>query len=283
MSLSGHIGVDCGGTHCRIAWETEARRVDYIGRGSNFTVNPRACADAIIEALGHLAQKAQLAPEDLHDLPCYLGVAGVLTPKQAEQLATLLPLSTTLIEEDRRAAVVGALGAGNGCFAALGTGSFFARVTQDRLRTLGGHGLALGDEASAAWLGREALRWSLHAGDGLAEASALTRALLEEFGGAHGLSAFAAKATSIEFGSLARGVTRAAGQGDVVGRALLHRGAGWICRSIRALGWQPGDVFCAPGALSAAYEPHLDPDLRATLTPPKGSALDGALILAQHV
>ncbi len=283
MSTSGYIGVDCGSTHCRIAWENDNRRVDYIGPGGNFTTAPGDCAAAITTALEHLAGKADLALAELSKVPAHLAVAGAHTKAQAEELAGMLPLSRAQVASDQRAFVIGALGSRHGCVAALGTGSFFARVTDKGVRIVGGHGLAMGDEASAAWLGREALRWALHAGDGLAEHSAMTRALLEEFGGAHGVEGFAANAAPTELGRLARGVTKAAERGDVVGRALLHRGAGWICRSVRALGWQPGEALCAPGVLSNAYLPHLDVELRDAMVAPDGDALDGALTLARTV
>src|SRR5690606_20877982 len=47
-----------------------------------------------------------------------------------------------------------------------GTGSIAARIEENRqVATAGGHGWLLGDEGSAFWLGREAVRTTLHALD----------------------------------------------------------------------------------------------------------------------
>lgn len=53
-----------------------------------------------------------------------------------------------------------------GALAGVGTGSYVGFLTGGSVRFAGGWGLALGDEASGAWLGREVLRAALMAHEG---------------------------------------------------------------------------------------------------------------------
>jgi glucosamine kinase len=130
-------------------------------------------------------------------------------------------------------------------------------------------------------LGRAILSRSLQASDGLFPASALTRALIDEFGGPLAILAFAQQAEPREFARLAQGVVGAAKVGDRHGRAVMEDGAVWIAKSLRALGWTEGAPICLPGDLGAAYGLFLPEEMRAFVVRPQGSALDGALALAR--
>lgn len=281
MKQGAFIGVDCGGTSCRIAWTDGARRVDYIGRGANYTTDPEGCATAIVEAAERLADKAGQSLGEICGARSYLGVAGIVTEAQADDLARALPFDAPLIEDDRRALVRGALSDADGYLASIGTGSFFARQTNGEITGIGGWGLTLGDEASGAWLGRGLLRLTLHAKDGIVPRTALTDAVLDEMGGAAAIVDFASDARPNEYARLAPGLAGAAEAGDPQGRVLMKAGADWVARAVRALGWTPGDGFCLPGSLGAYYVPYLPPDMQAAIVPQKGSAIDGALALAR--
>ena len=158
MTRRAFIGVDCGGTQCRIAWTDGARRVDFIGRGANFTNSPSACARAIAEAAKALSEKSGISYAQLCEARAYLGVAGIMTAEQASQLRKSLPFADAIVEDDRKPLVVGALAHRDGFVGSIGTGSFYARRTGGVVKSLGGWGLILGDEASGAWLGRGLLR-----------------------------------------------------------------------------------------------------------------------------
>ena len=51
---------------------------------------------------------------------------------------------------------------------------------------------------------------------------------------------------------------------------------------LAALGHDPADTLCLLGGLGPAYARWLDPALAPALRAPRGSSLDGALILAQR-
>ncbi len=280
MTRGATIGVDCGGTQCRIAWADGSRRVDFLGRGANFTTDPAGCARAITVAARALADKAQISMTELCAARAYVGVAGVMSSDQGDALAKALPFSDAQVEDDRRALVYGALAHRNGFVASIGTGSFVASKTFDTVRSVGGWGLMLGDEASGAWLGRGLLRMCLQAHDGMVPRTALTEAVLDEFGGPEAIVDFSRDAIPADYARLAPGLAGAAEAGDPQGRILMKTGADWIARALEALGWEPRERLVLPGPLGKSYVPFLPKVMAAAVTEPLGTSLDGALALA---
>lgn len=275
------VGIDCGGTHCRIALVTPEGRSSFVGRGANFTTSPQDCALAIADAAEALSDKAHIPLEEICAAPAYIGVAGILDAADATALRQALPFQNAIVEDDRRALVIGALGARDGFVASLGTGAFFARRAGPSVVSLGGWGLNLGDQASGAWLGRSLLSRVMQAHDGLISHSPLTSAILDEFGGPIAIVDFARDALPHEYARLAPGLCAAAKVGDPNGRAIMHEAVDWVQRSLRALGWRPGARVCLPGQLGADFIPFLPEDTAKSVTAPMGEALDGALTLAR--
>lgn len=281
MGKTHFVGIDCGGTSCRIAWTDGDRLETFVGRGANFTTAPQDCALAIADAAESLSEKAGISLAEICTSPAYIGVAGVLDDADAEALRQALPFERAKVEDDRRALVVGALGSRDGFVASLGTGSFFARRVDASVTSIGGWGLNLGDQGSGAWLGRSLLNMVMQAHDGLIPHSPLTAAVLDEFGGPIAIVDFARDALPHEYARLAPGLCGAAKAGDPNGQTLMRDGVDWILRSLRALGWRPGARLCLPGQLGADYVPFLPTDLSKSLVKPQGEALDGALALAR--
>lgn len=275
------LAADAGGSTCRLALERDGARFEARLGAANVTSDFDGAVRTLVSGLSELAEKAGLRPDALRPCPAYLALAGVTGPEIAARVAAALPLDHAVVEEDRRAAVVGALGEQMGCVAGIGTGSFLARQEGDAFATLGGYGLVLGDEASGAWLGRELLVHALRAQDGLEAHSPLTDTLLTEMGGAPGIVAFAARATPRDFGTLAPRVTGA--RGDAVADFLMRRGAGYIATGLNALGWTPGEPLCLIGGVAGLYTDWLPREMALALQPAKASALDGALALARRM
>ncbi len=273
------LGVDAGGSTCRLALEHGGQRTEVTLGAANATSDFDGTVAVLLDGLAQLAQAAALPIEALRPCPAWLAVAGVTGPAVASRLRAALPLDRATVDEDRRAALVGALGDRSGCLVGVGTGSFLARQDGQAFATLGGHGLVLGDEASGAWLGREILVYALRAHDGLEPMTPLAAALLNEMGGPAGISAFAARATPRDFGSLAPRVT---GADDPAATMQMRRGAGWLATGLNALGWSPREPICLLGGVAPAYAQWLPRDMAKSLAAPAGTALDGALALARR-
>ncbi|MEU8638470.1 BadF/BadG/BcrA/BcrD ATPase family protein [Amycolatopsis sp. NPDC048633] len=163
------IGVDAGGTSTRAALVDAAGVVLGTGRGGG--ANPNAhepevaagrIADAITEALG------THDPGDVR--ACVVGMAGVSKLSDVRVAAVFdaawarIGLTGVRVVADAEVAYASATSAPDGTVLVAGTGSIAGRIRKRRLAgTAGGYGWLLGDEGSAFWLGREAVRSTLEA------------------------------------------------------------------------------------------------------------------------
>ncbi|SPH17817.1 Glucosamine kinase GspK [Defluviimonas aquaemixtae] len=276
------IGVDGGGTSCRAALAMSGRRIDLKGGPTNVS-DFNGAIDRLRTLLDRLIGMAEVAEPDRVAIRIHLGLAGVMDDGIATRVAAALPFERVCVTDDQPTTIAGALGPEDGAVAAIGTGSFVGRQFGGQIRTIGGWGFLLGDEASGAWLGRRILGETLHVLDGLAEPSALTQEIAGELGQGAGVVAFALSASPAEFGALAPRVLAAAESGDPAARRLMGEGADYVRRALRALGHEAGATLCLTGGLGPVYAAYLPEALSQDVVEPRGTALDGALVLAARM
>ena len=275
------VAVDGGGTRCRLVLDTGDGRVAVETGPANVATNLDAALGEIHAGLAALAAKAGLAPDRIAALPAYIGLAGAGDRAIRAQVAHALPFARVRVEEDRTAALQGALGPADGAIAHCGTGSFFGVRQGGQTRYLGGWGSRLGDEASAFWIGREALTGTLAAVDGLRPASALSEAFLARWTSPAGIVAFAADAIPEAIARLAPDVAQAAENGDALGRDVLARGAAHVAAMLDALGWRPGQPICFTGGFGPRYAAYLPDRMGAVLVEKRAEPIEGAVALAR--
>ena len=271
------LAIDGGGTRCRIAY-SDGKAITSVETGSaNVSTDFDGSVREILSGIDALSAKLEA---QLNDQPTFVGLAGVTGPQIADRLRAALPFRKIRIEDDRPAALRGALGDRNGVVAHCGTGSFFGSRINGQTRLFGGWGPALGDEASAQWIGRLALSATLQAVDGRAPMSAMAETFIERFGGVPGIVQFAGAASPKDFGALAPLVTEMAHDGDRLAIQVLQAGADEIARSLPLIGWTPGLAICLTGGIGPHFASYLPNEMRAEVVLPKGEPLVGALALA---
>lgn len=281
-SSSLTLAVDGGGTRCRIALARDDQITQVETGAANVSTNFDQAVTEIYQGLEQLAGKTGLTLATLSQAPAYLGLAGVISAKIATRLAEALPLVKSQIEDDRSAALRGALGDVDGAIAHCGTGSFLASQIKGQRRIIGGWGPILGDQASAQWLGRQALSRVLDVADGLAAPSALSATILASLQNSAGIVAFASTASPTDFGDLAKEVTHHAQNGDTLAVELMYLGADYIAARLPQIGWASGARLCLTGGLAPQYASYLPQRMQDALTPPQGDPLTGALALARE-
>lgn len=280
--LPALLAIDGGGTRCRLALEWAGRVFRVESGPANASSDFNGALEQIRLGLAQLGKAAGLTLAQLGEVPAFLGLAGVVSPKIAERLEQALPFVRVRIADDRPAALRGALGAGDGAIAHCGTGSFLASQIQGRNRIIGGWGQHLGDEASAQWLGRLALARTLNVCDGLEPGTGLSTRLLTQFSSPAAIVAFAAQASPLEFGALARTVTSQAKTGDALAENLMRQGASYLADTLPRIGWAPGHALCLTGGLAPEYRNYLPRQMQQALQEPLGDPLSGALALARQ-
>ncbi|MFT4149909.1 MAG: BadF/BadG/BcrA/BcrD ATPase family protein [Paracoccaceae bacterium] len=271
-----YLGIDGGGSGCRAAVADAGGRILAMGAAgpANIASDPEAALANILAA----ASAAAAGIARIEDLCAGLGLAGANAAGAGDRLARALPFASLRIETDALTATRGALGPQDGIVAAIGTGSVYAVQRKGAIRQIGGRGLAIGDEASGAWLGREAMAMALRACDGMEPATPFLNRLVARHGGPDQAVAWTVGARPADFATLAPEI---AASGDPAARALMDRAAGQVNRAIAVLQGADALPVALIGGLTPVYAPRMAGRWR--LIPPQGTALDGALLLARGV
>lgn len=279
------LGVDGGGTRCRA--RLTDRSGHSLGEGTAGPANIRlglgAAFTSVLDAARQCLAEARLADDALAEITACLALAGATEPRElAAARSRRLPFRHTTITSDAHAACIGAHDGEDGGVVIIGTGSVGWAIVGGRQYRVGGWGLPLSDEGSAAWLGREALRQALRAYDGRALPTGLLRHLLDRFGGdPYAIVRWADTAAPAAFGRLAPLVVEHAAKDDPAAVDLMQRAAHDIDRlAARLIALGAGHIALA-GGLAPHLEAWLAPQTRQHLVPPQGDAVAGALRLAR--
>lgn len=277
------IGIDGGGTSSRVAIASADGKI--LGSAKGGPSNVRSDFDGALKNVTdeiHAAlQEAQLDVSILKTARAHGGFAGVHNDDIAARFAAALPIENIKVSEDRTTTLTGALGEDDGAVAAIGTGSFLGHTKRGHTRYVGGWGFNLGDQASGAWLGKQLLRAVLLTAEGIDSPSALTREVLAEFDDdPRAIHDFALTATPADFAKFAPDIVAAAKSKDNAAKRLMATGAAYISKSLIALKFLGQSPLCLVGGVGPHYADYLLPQFKNAVTPPKGTALDGALFLA---
>jgi glucosamine kinase len=273
------LGIDGGGTGCRAAVADGFGRI--LGQGhagpANIASDVSGARDNILLAAREALTAATGSDLGLSQLTAGLALAGANAAGAAGALRAALPFLRLRIETDAYGAVKGALGGLDGIVAAIGTGSVFASQRTGVIRQVGGWGLVLGDEGSGARLGRSLLAAAVGAVDGFRAMTPLLRAVLDEHGGSEGVIALSLAARPADFAALA---PRILSSDDATARELMAQADADVAVSIGILQGDAALPVTFIGGLGPTYAARLAG--RWEIVPARGTALDGALMLARE-
>ena len=281
------VGVDGGGTGCRAVVADEGGK--GLGRAeggpANIATDLQSARANILGAVDAAFTAAGIPVRAVANAAAVLGLAGSNLGDYRAQLLAALPFAKANIVSDAQTTLVGAIGNAEGCVAAIGTGSVFARQDDaSGFTQLGGWGFLLGDDGSGARLGQDILHRSLLAHDGLIPHSPLTLEILTDFNQSPSQMVERAKRfTPGEFGRFAPQVVAAAKAGDINAEHIMAHHTEIVRLSIEATGFAPGKAFCMLGGLGPIYLERLDGKYKRAAKSPLGNALDGAVILAKRL
>ncbi|SIS64151.1 BadF/BadG/BcrA/BcrD ATPase family protein [Phaeovulum vinaykumarii] len=267
------LGVDGGGSGCRAVLADAAGRVlaEASAGPANIATDPVGARSAVAAAV-----RGVLGGRPPEDVVAVFGLAGANIPSAVRAFGEL-PFARSRIVWDALTAARGALADTDGIVAALGTGAVYVAQEGADLRALGGWGFALGDEGSAAWMGRAFCAGALRGLDGRQPLSPLEKALLAEFGGGAGLVSLAANATPADYANLARRLLTA--PDDPCALRLFDAAQVEIEAAIAHL-QNRGETL--PVVLTGGLGPYFTRRLsrRWKIVSPQGTPLDGALSMA---
>jgi N-acetylglucosamine kinase-like BadF-type ATPase len=299
-----YFGIDGGGTYSRLAI---TNRVGAIlckveaGSTNIYSVTSEEVFQNLKTLLDLGLQKAGLEKTDL--LAGCIGSAGLGRERERslfhDFFKTLLGQHFPVkLCTDGEILICGGLASSEGYGLIAGTGSIaLGRTSDGTLVRSGGFGYMLGDEGSAAWIGRSAIARSLRSQEG----RDLPTAMLPNILAVAGLEQHAdlinyvhLQADKAKIASLAPIVTKAARQGDLLALDILRTGAVELSLLVKSVLDQSPTIknktlVMAGGVLE--HDEIVHNSLKELLTrdfpflrleTPKGNALDGACMLARN-
>lgn len=182
-----YLGVDGGGTNCRIrlANENLETLADAAGGRSNLQIEAGEPAfRSIAEGTKEVFRKAGIDIAEAANTYACFGMAGGRLPSAREAFEQRSwPFARVRVYDDIDIARAGAHGGEDGAVIIVGTGSAAMALVNGQRHQCGGWGFQIGDQMSGAILGRELVRRSVEAADGLLPASPLTQAVIDKLGG----------------------------------------------------------------------------------------------------
>jgi glucosamine kinase len=237
------VGVDGGGSRTRARVADEQGQEIGHAEGPASAVRPGA-SDGSADVIAAVVREALSAAghADVRPRVLCVGVAGV--GRETERVALTQALEAraladqTVVLADFQIALDDAFGSGPGVLLIAGTGSVaFGRSPTGEIARCGGWGPVIGDEGSAAWLGRRALSVVTSASDGREPDTALTGAMLTatDVPDVASLIPWAADASASKLATLAPVVFTVADTGDLRANALVTLACEELMLHIRSL------------------------------------------------
>lgn len=296
------IGIDGGGSHCRAVLQNSDGKI--VGEGasgaSNIMSDPHQALQSIVSACKAAIADANLSLS-LSNLVVMAGLAGANIPKAKTYFLSLaMPFKRIFVMSDLHAACFGAHEGANGGLIICGTGSAATCHNGGEFKDIGGYGLRLGDNGSAAWLGLQAVKNTLLTMDGIHQESLLTKQVLEQLQARSGSDVVTITSSykPSHYGHLAPLVTACHEAGCETATAILQEGALYIQAIINTLndysrrfykrvdnkidGDQPAEKssvmpVCIVGGLAQTYIPLMPKNIQQSLCSPKTNAQRGAI------
>ena len=304
-----YLGVDGGGTNCRVRLADEnLQTLAEVKNGrSNLQID---AGDPAFKAISDGTRDVFAAAgvdfaETANTYACFGMAGGRMDTARAEFAARPWPFAGVKVYDDIDIAHAGALGGGEGGVIIVGTGSAAMSIVDGKRHQAGGWGFPTGDQMSGAILGRELMRYSVEAEDGLVEGSPLTKAVIRQLGGDNQAVMAWAFATGLdltilssdgsegcddaligrapaEFGKLMPLVIEYLEKGDPVAQKMLDIELGYIDTYANWFKRHGAKVMAVVGGFGQRLFPILQERYGDFVALPQYEPLHGAVILAKQ-
>ncbi|HEY4200894.1 MAG TPA: BadF/BadG/BcrA/BcrD ATPase family protein [Devosiaceae bacterium] len=301
-----YLGVDGGGTNCRIRLTDEnlVTLADAAGGRSNLQIDAGEPAfRSIMEGTREVFAKAGIDYSETASTFACFGMAGGRLPSARDAFeARPWPFAAVKVYDDIDIARAGAHGGEDGAVIIVGTGSAALAMVNGQRHQAGGWGFHIGDQMSGAILGRELVRRTVEATDGLLTGSPLTAAVLQKFGGdinsimdwsfpkddriaaapAAGAPAALLGRAPAEFGALMPLFFEYFEKGDPVAKELMELELDYIDNYVKWFKARGAEKMAAVGGFGTRLYPLMIARYGDFIVMPQHEPLHGAVILAKQ-
>jgi glucosamine kinase len=281
-----YVGIDGGGTNCRVRIESAAGVLLGIGHGGS--ANPShgllTVIESIMTAITSALVQASLPQESISRLVVGAGLAGLHLPKYRRMMAEWQhPFKALYLTDDLHIATIGAHAGEDGAVAIIGTGFSALSVVGHVQTPIGGYGFLQADHCSGSWIGYQAVQAVLLANDKLAKPTLLRKLLFNKYH-VEGV-ALADKlvgATASEYGRLAPLVFSAAQSNDKVAKDILKQSCEFIEQVVTLLAATLPPRISLIGGIAEQIISQLDQHTVLQLSEPLQTPVQGAIGFAHQ-
>lgn len=181
-----YIGIDGGGTKCRLLAVDQERRPigEALGKSTNLSSNTKEFVlDSLTQLFEDFFELSGMVQEDCSGI-C-IGSAGLDSQKNQDQMEDIIKqlgftCKVTAVN-DSLLALAAATRGKPGVVVVSGTGSIaYGMDAKGKTVRCGGWGHILDDEGSGYWMGKEALRCAMRAYDGRGQNTMLVKLILKK-------------------------------------------------------------------------------------------------------
>lgn len=291
-----YLGVDGGGTKCRMRLadaNLNQLAEATVEMPSNLQVRD---GDAAYEAINALTQivfaNAGIDLEGAVRVSACFGMAGARMASARDAFEQRsFPFANVKVFDDIDIARAGAHEGQDGAVLIIGTGSAGLGMINGERHQCGGWGFYVGDDMAGAILGRELLRKSLLAHEGLIEGSALTKAAMERFGGSadrlmdwsFNCGGSGRSPRPADYGEFAPMVLEYFEKGDRIATDLIAFEMSSVDMYVNFFKNRGAKAVAIVGGLGQRLMPMLQERYGAIIVAPKAEPIQGAVILARQL
>jgi glucosamine kinase len=285
-STKYYIGIDGGGTKCKV--RLEDTKGNLLAEAVSGPANAASDLGGAIKSILKATKMAisisginNLTPQAIH---AGIGLAGLNIPEVMLAFKEhALPFASTSITTDLHTACLGAHKQDNSAIVIVGTGSSGIAVKGEQRFEFGGHGFAVGDKGSGAWLGKMAVIHCLEVLDGIKGSDEFTDAIMSflHCTDAHQLVTLTLEAKPSFYAELAPLIFTLAEQKEPYALVLIQDAADYINKLSKKLLELNPERFSLIGGLSHKLTPYLAANLQQLVKVPLGSPEEGAILYAK--
>ena len=282
------LGVDGGGTNCRIrlADENLVTLADANGGRSNLQIEDGEPAyKSITDGTREVFAKAGIDFAETANTYACFGMAGGRLPSARKSFAERpWPFAQVTVYDDIDIARAGAHGGEDGAVIIVGTGSAAMALVNGQRHQAGGWGFHVGDQMSGAILGRELVRRTVEATDGLVSGSPLTEATVQTLGGSlDAVMDWSFKdRRPADYGALIPMLMDYFEKGDPVARELMDLEMSYIDNYVAWFTARGATKMAAVGGFGTRLYPLMEQRYGDFIVRPQHEPLHGAVILARQ-
>jgi len=280
------LGIDAGGTYCRVRLENDAG--ELLATGKAATGHPvhgmDVVAQNVLKATDMALRDAGLAAGNYDNIIAAGGYAGAHLHRFASLVENWMsPFVAHYVTTDLHTACYGGLDGNDGGVMIMGTGFSAMANVQGKSHFIGGQGFLLGDIACGGWIGLQAVRYALAFRDGMRPPSSIVK-LVEDTYQAWGaeLADKMIVAQPNEFARCSKGVFTAASAGDEQALAIVKQAARDAQEVVEKLVDLGCEQVAVCGSVGQRLRDYLPAQIERHLIAPKGSAEQGAIWFARQ-